>query len=96
MINQITTREAWAAGYEQLRADWLRQEIGWGLSLLVRQGMAAWMKMWSTQASPPETVESAATEFDSLSPPVAPQGLQSQLTRELANMILHRQQEVAA
>jgi len=92
MTQPSLTREAWTAGYEQLRAAWLRQEIGWGLSLLVRQGMAAWMKMWTAKTSPPETVDSVATESDSLSP----QGLQNQLTRELASMILHRQQGVAA
>lgn len=97
MCEPAATREAWTAGYEQLRADWLRQEIGWGLSLFVRQGMAAWMQVWPAAALPTVlTTETVAAEDDLSSPVVMPHGLQSQLTHELANLILHRQQEVVA
>ena len=96
MCERGITRATWSARYEQLRTDWLRQEIGWGLSLLVRQGMAAWMNTWPAEVSPTVTAETVDVEGDPSSPVIMPQGLHSQLTRELANLILHRQQEVVA
>jgi len=96
MCEQGGTREAWSVRYEQLRTDWLRQEIGWGLSLFVRQGMAAWMKAWPAEALLTGTEETVAPKSDRLPPVVMAGGLQSQLTHELANLILHRQQEVVA
>ena len=96
MCEQGITRQAWSVRYEKLRTDWLRQEIGWGLSLFVRQGMAAWMKMWPAEVSPTVTAETVAAEYDPSLPAVMANGLRSQLTHELANLILHRQQEVVA
>lgn len=96
MCERGGTRETWSVRYEQLRTDWLRQEIGWGLSLFVRQGMAAWMKAWPAEASPTGTAETVASASDRSPPVVMTGGFQSQLTRELANLILHRQQEVVA
>jgi hypothetical protein len=93
-----TSREAWSARYEQLRAGWFAFEPTWGQALFIRQGMAAGMKAWSA-VEPFESV----TQADSIAPesdtpePVAMGGkLQHQLARELANLILHRQQEVVA
>lgn len=96
MHDQGTSPEAWRARYEQLRRDWLNQEIGWGQSLFIRQGMAAWMKAWPAETSSEARAESS--ECDAVSSPVVVMsgGLQRQLTRELATLILHRQQEVVA
>jgi hypothetical protein len=96
---QDTSAEAWSARYEQLRANWLNQEIGWGQSLFIRQGMAAWMKAWPARISSATRAEDVASE--SVAAPAAPAavmsgGLRRQLARELANLILHRQQEVLA
>jgi hypothetical protein len=96
VFDQGTSSEAWSARYEQLRTNWFHQEIGWGQSLFIRQGMAAWMKAWHAEASSATRAESVACESVS-SPAVGMSGgLQRQLTRELANLILHRRQEVVA
>jgi hypothetical protein len=96
MHNQGTSPEAWCARYEQLRSDWLNQEIGWGQSLFMRQGMTAWMKAWPAETSSVTRAESIACKSVTLPAVVMSGGLQRQLTRELANLILHRQQEVVA
>lgn len=87
--------ETWSARYEQLRAGWLAHELTWGQALFIRQGMTAWMKAWPT-AVPSEATIPLVAESDAL-PSVAMGGeLQRQLARELAYLILHRQQEVVA
>lgn len=97
VLDSMASREAWSARYEHLRAGWLVQELAWGQALFIRQGMAAWMEAWSA-AEPAEW----APWCGSVVPELAPQpvalggGLQRQLTRELANLILHCQQEVSA
>ena len=98
MLDSDASREAWQARYEQLRADWFTQEGSWGQALFVRQGMAAWMKAWSA-AKPPKSVmppDSTTGESRPSQPVSMGGGLQRQLARELANLILHRQQEVLA
>jgi len=95
VLDSGASREAWAARYEQLRAGWFAHELTGGQALFVRQGMAAWMKAWSAA----ETAESAmrpgpVVPESNPSPSVALGGeLQRHLARELANLILHRQQE---
>lgn len=92
------SREAWSARYEQLRRGWLACELTWGQALFVRQGMAAWMKVWSL-AEPCESVtrsDSTVLESNTLEPIAIGGELQRQLARELANLILHRQQEAVA
>jgi hypothetical protein len=98
VLDSGPSREAWSARYERLRADWLVQEVGWGQALFVRQGMAAWMKGW-----PAVELSESATRANSIAPQSDPSRLvamggelQRQLTRELANLVLHRQQEVLA
>lgn len=92
------SHETWSARYEQLRAGWFVHELTWGQALFVRQGMAAWMNAWpvaerSESAMRPDSI---GPELDS-SPPITLDGeLQGRLARELANLILHRQQEVLA
>ena len=98
VFEQSTSCETWSARYEQLRAGWIEQEIGWGQALFIRQGMAAWMKAWAAAApAAPEARAVCAAGESAASQPVAMSGeLRRQLTRELANLILHRQQEVLA
>jgi hypothetical protein len=93
-----TSREAWSARYEQLRAGWLAHELAWGQALFVRQGMAAWMTAWSA-AAPSESAtrpDSIVRESDSPQPIRMGGELQRQLAREFTNLILHRQQEALA
>lgn len=98
VLDSNTLRETWPARYEQLRAGWFVHELTWGQALFIRQGMAAWMIAWSAaEPSEPATrPESIVPDSDS-SQPIAMGGeLQRQLARELANLILHHQQEVLA
>jgi len=101
-MNQVrdssASREAWSARYEQLRAGWLSHELTWGQALLIRQGMAAWVKAWS-EAEPSRTpAQSASTLAEPHSSPSVFMGgeLQRQLACELAQLILHHQQEILA
>lgn len=96
MHDQDTSAEAWSARYEKLRTNWLNQEIGWGQSLFIRQGMAAWMKAWPARISSATRAEDVASESVAAPAAVMSGGLRRQLARELANLILHRQQEVLA
>ena len=98
VLDSGTSREAWSARYEQLRCGWLAHELTWGQTLFVRQGMAAWMKAWSA-AEPSESAtrpDSILPESDSSQPVALGGQLQRQLARELANLILHHQQEALA
>jgi len=98
MCSSATSHEVWSARYEQLRAGWLAHELAWGQALFIRQGMAAWMRAWPAEEPskallPPDFTHAVS---DCL-PSVAMGGeLQRQLARELAQLILHRPQEVMA
>jgi hypothetical protein len=97
MVDPGTSCEAWSARYEQLRANWFDQQTGWGQTLFIRQGMAAWIRAWSAATPPGSMVSGECVASQSTSQSAAIHGeLQHQLTRELANLILHRQQEVLA
>lgn len=97
-LDSDASRQAWSARYEQLRANWFAQELGWGAALFIHQGMAAWMKAWSVaEPSVPATQSGPVVSESEPSQPVALGGaLQQQLAREVANLILHRQQEILA
>lgn len=100
VLDSTASREAWSVRYERLRAGWLVQELAWGQALFIRQGTAAWMEAWSA-AGPAEWAPWPGSP-GSAAPELVPQpvakggGLQRQLTRELANLLLHCQQEVSA
>ncbi len=88
----------WTARYEQLRQNWLGQQRGEGQLLFLRSGMIAWLKYSSQTVTAKNRASCDASELDaSESNPIAIRGdLQRQLTCELTNLILHRQQEVLA
>jgi hypothetical protein len=98
MLDSGTSREAWSARYEQLRAGWFVHELTWGQALFVRQGMAAWMRAWSAAEPSESATRPGSIVPESASSQAVAMGgeLQLQLARELANLILHRQQEVLA
>jgi hypothetical protein len=96
VVDSGTSRETWSARYERLRAGWCAHELNWGQALFVRQGMAAWMKAWPA-IEPPESAmqpDSSGLEPEASSLITLSGELQRHLARELANLILHRQQEV--
>ena len=80
------------ARYEQLRGDELdpssRRALLPGRALFLRQGMAGWMRAWSTCLDKPDVRPNST--------PVAnaplPEGLRAQLAIILAGMILGQQQ----
>ena len=98
VLDTDASRQAWSARYEQLRADWFAQELTWGAALFIHQGMAAWMKAWSAAEPSVSTTQiSSVVPESEPSQLVAMRGeLQRQLAREVASLILHRQQEVLA
>jgi len=65
---------------------------GFGLTLLLRRGMTAWMQAWSECAG---NVELGARSVSSAQEPI-PTDMRSQLAGLLAGMILSLQQEVTA
>jgi hypothetical protein len=66
----------------------------WGLSLLMRQGLAAWMHAWPQQSGhdPPVSRPSLPSIASSALSP----SLSGQLVTVLANMVFTAQQEVLA
>jgi hypothetical protein len=60
--------------YEALRARVLARSTGgdrYGLALLLREGMAAWIAAWSSCSSPPPLVAAPTLPFTDLAPPTA-------------------------
>ncbi len=97
VLGSTASREAWSIRYEHLRAGWPVQELAWGQALFVRQGMAAWMEACSAAELADWAPRPGSVVPELAPPPVAlGGGLQRQLTRELANLILHCQQEASA
>lgn len=81
-------RELWQSRYEQLRRQVLEPDATltqdrWGLSLLVRKGMAGWMHAWNDPSTlaPPSIPESVSLGS-------VPALWQQQATVLLANMAL--------
>ncbi|HVP11000.1 MAG TPA: hypothetical protein VMV94_07410 [Phycisphaerae bacterium] len=94
-MNSATEGGDWTAQYEALRRTALNRTdsptAAWGLNLLMRQGLAAWL-----QACPrPAGSELPAPQLTlSRAPPAAlPVPLSSQLVTVLANMVFTARQE---
>ena len=80
--------------YEDLRAR-VMQEAGRlprgpGVTLFVRQGLAAWMQAWPDEASRPASPPAARA------PTQLPAGLYADITQLLVDMIFHHRQETLA
>jgi len=97
-LEPSTPCEVWAARYEQLRKGWFAKELGWEQTLFIRQGMAAWMKAWSTATRSESVTPTDTTTPDGASSlaRVIRGEQQRQLTRILVTLVLHCQQEVLA
>ena len=89
------SRETWSARYEQLRTRWIHQESSWGQALFLRQGLVAWMTAWPLEPPSQTPQEDERLETISSQPMMAISSeWQRQLTRELAHLMFHCQQEV--
>lgn len=88
----------WTARYEDLRREALSGCSSggyWGLTLFMRQGLAAWMRAW------PPCTETGRLSKPPLQQPIInlpslPSNLRAQITTVLVNMVLGVQQEVFA
>jgi hypothetical protein len=94
-MNRLT-KELWQRRYEQLRQQALEPKATlaqdrWGLSLLLRQGLAGWMRRWQDPAAASEpAVPPPSVSFSAPTP-----GWQQQATLLLTNMALSRYQPAA-
>jgi len=89
-------KELWQRRYEQLRQqvvepDTTLAQDRWGVSLLLRKGLAGWMRLWQDPATGAQ--EAASAHPVALMAP-AP-GWQQQAALLLANMALSRYQPSA-
>ena len=93
MKNQATLQpqsQCWTRRYEQLREQVLARDTltgtdARGLSLLIRQGLAAWMRVWHDPLS-----FGCAPDFEAESRPmIPPEAWQQEVTRLLVNMALN-------
>ncbi len=91
-LPQSVTGEDWVARYEQLRKDVLSQATGggFGLIILLRQGMLAWMRACADGPAPAPARESVR-HWDAVSP--LPGDVRSQAAMILAGILLHRPTE---
>jgi hypothetical protein len=90
-------KELWQSRYEQLRQQALEPattltQDRWGLSLLIRKGLAGWMRVWRDPVAGAEL--SACPDRVPLSCP--PVSWRQQATLLLANMALSQYQPLAA
>jgi hypothetical protein len=81
---------SWTTRYEDLRREVLSGCSSggyWGLALLMRQGLAAWMRAWPPCADPARlgghSLPLPVTDYPSL-----PSNLRAQITTVLVNMVL--------
>jgi hypothetical protein len=94
----------WADRYEALRRQAMDNRegaSGWGFALLLHRGVVAWMRVCSAvpdeapEAQPAEAPAPRVPEGGRPSPTHAP-GLDCQVVRILAQMILQTRQEAVA
>lgn len=93
MTETLEVTPAWTARYEDLRSWALAQggegEGGWGMALLQRQGVVAWMHAWPSVAAPSENNYPAPT-MPATRPPSS--SLPEALVLVVINMILTREE----
>lgn len=82
------------AAYEQLRTSVSDSTLGghFGLALLMREGMAAWMVHTSSGATTSEVRAKNPSELRSQSTPIDPWS--AEVVRVLASMVLAQTQEI--
>lgn len=92
VLPQSAAGEDWAARYEQLRKDVFSQATGggFGLIVLLRQGMIAWMRACACAVTPAPASKSAQllNPLNSL-----PGDVRSQAAVILAGILLHHPTE---
>ena len=94
VLPQSAAGEDWAACYEQLRNDVLSQANGggFGLILLLRQGMTAWMRACSCALTPVPAPTGKSVHFLNAVSSL-PCDVRSQAAVILAGILLHHTTE---
>jgi hypothetical protein len=91
--------EEWAVRYEQVRRQFLETRtitLGWGLALLMRRGMAAWIRAWAAIPSrSAERLRPVAGDDSPSLPATLPSDLYRQVAAILASVFLQTQPEVS-
>jgi len=91
---KAASRGDWTGRYEDLRRRVMeeagRLPRGPGVSMFVRQGLAAWMQAWPEEA--PGPIPPPATH----QPAQLPAGLYADVIQLLVDMIFHHRQEALA
>jgi len=88
----------WACRYEELRRvalsgrTWTSE--GWGMTLLVRQGLVGWMRAWPRRDGPAR-LEEHPPPIGAPAPRPAFSALREQLTILWANMIINQRPKEA-
>ena len=92
VLPQSVAGEDWGARYEQLRKDVLSQATGggFGLIILLRQGMIAWMRACA-EAPVPATARESVRQLNTISG--LPSDVRSQAAVILAGILLHHPTE---
>lgn len=93
-LPQSVAGEDWGARYEQLRKDVLSQATGggFGLIILLRQGMIAWMRACAEALVPP-TARESVRQLNAMSG--LPGDVRSQAAAILAGILLHHPTEAS-
>ena len=91
-LPQSVAGEDWVARYEQLRNDVLSQTTGggFGLIILLRQGMIAWMRACA-EAPVPASARDSVQPLNAIS--CLPSDVRSQAAVILAGILLHHPNE---
>ena len=97
-VDGHSSASQWASRYEELRRVALSERTwnseGWGMTLLVRQGIVGWMRAWPLCDGPARHEEHRPLlETSAFTPPFS--ALRDQLSILWANMIINQGQKGA-
>jgi hypothetical protein len=93
----VASLDQWTRRYEQARAMAMASAPGggWGLALLCRRGVVAWMRAWPDDEPAPRP-HAAATVVESSRPISFDPSLRDSLVYLMAGMILHSERRASA
>jgi hypothetical protein len=93
----LASADQWAQRYEQVRALALAGSHGggWGLALLCRRGLVAWMRAWPDDEQPPLQHAAAVPPECSMPFSFTP-SLRDSLVCLMAGMIIHSERRASA
>jgi len=97
-VRQDRAKEEWIRRYEDLRRGvveaYTPTQSRWGLTLFIRQGLAAWMHAWPREPAIHENGKARRLGSDFIDFPERFPSWETQIILVLADMILNRPREV--